>query len=56
MKTPLDLAIEHARAFVRDRRRRTEPLTREEVAEILRTYDSAERYTCSCPCTGECAM
>lgn len=56
MKTPLDLAIEHARAFVATRGWRTEPLTWEEVAEILRAYDSAAFDVCSCGCTGECAM
>jgi hypothetical protein len=36
MKTPLELATEHARAYVHNRGWRVEPLTWEEVRELMK--------------------
>lgn len=48
MKTALQLALEHARVYARERGGRVEPLTWEEVALILNELSRAWRNECDC--------
>lgn len=48
MKTPLELAAEHARAYVRNRGWRVEPLSWEEVEVLLEEMQTLNWNWCEC--------
>lgn len=48
MKTPIELAAEHAYAYVASRGWRVEPLTWEEVKVLLEELDWARLSVCGC--------
>ena len=48
MNTPIELADEHARAYVRSRGWRVAPLTWEEVEVLLEELDWVRLSTCDC--------
>lgn len=54
--TRAEQAEQRARDFVRDRGWRQEPLSWEEVAEVLKLRGLISwTDECTCPCRGECA-